>query len=621
MNGLHSMKQYHAATELYTLKGDFVTREARTDLAEITDNGFLFTCDDYILKTELEKHPSGVTLRRDTVQNTSGRPLSIRAALSKFVFNGGEYDVYTQYSEWCGESRGRWQLLNTRISAESEEVRCNCGAAPFVALYNKQNDRGIAFHILADSLWQYDVTGYFTFDGMRRTVRLELGIREQNFDYVLQPGETLAFAPILFYEFRNRNDMDAYKLHRYCNDAYPARSFPVVYNSWMSHSDRIPYERITKQLQNAKKLGAEYFVVDAGWFGAPGQWHSSVGDWEESPDSDLKGQLGKFADDVRAAGLQFGLWFEIERAALTTNAVKNHPDYYLYEGGHAFVNFGKPEAVDYIFGVLSGQIKKYGIRFIKFDFNARLTCDPSSESFLAYFAGYREFLHRIRVQHPEVYIENCASGGLRMALSSMRDMDSFWISDNHSLYTQLDIFKNTMIRMPCRALEKWLSVQSIVHEGAENVEKILSSGDCGWGHVEAVNFDYIRTAMVGGPMGISCNLETVSEDLMEKLAAMIAEYKQEREFWMRAECRILADTDTMLALQFSDAEANEVKLYAYAKEIRQNSLTLYPVTDGVSDYETADGTVYSAETLLEEGVELYITTRYTAVSTSLKKKA
>ncbi len=207
------------------------------------------------------------------------------------------------------------------------------------------------------------------------------------------------------------------------------------------------------------------------------------------------------------------------RAALTSQTVKDHPEYYIFKGYHGFVDFGNPDAVDYIFGVLSAAIRKYGIRFIKFDFNARLSHDADNVSFLRYFAGYRDFLHRIRGQHPEVYIENCVSGGLRMALCSLADMDSFWISDNHSLYTQLDIFKNTMIRMPCRALEKWLSVQTIIYEGAENVEKILSSGDC------------------------------------------------------------------------------------------------------VSAYESNTGVTYSKEMLEEEGVELYITTRYTAVSLALKKKA
>lgn len=139
--------------------------------------------------------------------------------------------------------------------------------------------------------------------------------------------------------------------------------------------------------------------------------------------------------------------------------------------------------------------------------------------------------------------------------------------------------------------------------------------------MEDVSFDYIRTAMVGGPMGISCDLETVSETLMEKLSAEITSYKTEREFWSRAECHILADTDTILALQFSDEQAENVKIYAYAKEIKQNSLTLYPVTDGVSAYESSAGVTYSAGTLEEEGVELYITTRYTAVSLELKKKA
>ena len=51
-----------------------------------------------------------------------------------------------------------------------------------------------------------------------------------------------------FYNCRNKLDMDAYKLHRWCKDTYMQEKFPVVYNSWMSKFDLISYDLLSQQL-------------------------------------------------------------------------------------------------------------------------------------------------------------------------------------------------------------------------------------------------------------------------------------------------------------------------------------------------------------------------------------
>jgi hypothetical protein len=289
---------------------------------------------------------------------------------------------------------------------------------------------------------------------------------------------------ILYYDFKNKVDMDAYKLHRYYNDIKPARSMPLAYDTWLSHFDDLYFERLEEQLNVAKELGLEYFTIDAGWFFKPRAWWNSVGDWEEATDCSMCGRMKEFADLVRANGLKFGLWFEIERAGVESKSLTEHPEHYLMENGYGFVNFGRPETVDYIYKKLEDNIIKYGIEYIKFDYNAELTYDPTNHSFVEFFKGYHEFLHRINREHPEVYLENCASGGLRMSLASLEGFDSFWISDNHSLYTQLEIFKNTLIRMPSRALETWLTIATFknytpTYEG-EPTEKIIASGNHDW---------------------------------------------------------------------------------------------------------------------------------------------
>ena len=608
-------------SDLYTILGTIssITNEVTCD------NGcFSLENGEISVSTVFEEHSSGVCKRADRIKNISGKDISLIAAQSKFVFDGGEYEVYTQYSEWCDEAQGAWQPLITEVSAGNDDTRANVSSVPFFAIYNKQNERGVAFHILANSKWSFRVKRSFqTHNWPKKSVSVELGISDRGLLYTLAPDEELVMPEILFYEFKSKRDLDAYKLHRYYNELHPPRSMPVIYNSWMSKFDNIDFDVLSSQLDVAEDIGAEYFVIDAGWFGRPNSWADQVGEWIESTEFGMCGRMREFADRVRARGLKFGLWFEIERAAQKSSVVKDYPQYYFYENGQYFVNFADPAACEYIYERLERNIKTYGIEFIKFDHNASITFDPTSRAFIDYFRGYREFIGRIGREHPEVYLQNCASGGLRMALSEYEGFDSFWMSDNHSLYTQLDIFKGTMLRMPSRSLERWITIRSLESfeplYGGGVTEKILVSGDACWGHIEAVNADYLRTAILGGPIGVSCDLTKLSQGVIALLKEEISKFKLDRDFWARSECRILCDTDSLLVLQFSDAELNEIKICSYVKVPHQNEVTVYPECDIEAAYTLGNGTV-SGKEIAEDGINLYIGDRYTASFRTLKKQ-
>lgn len=601
MNYLSKIKTAH---DIIALCGDFPLPQGAV---EIQENRAVFQNDTVKVVSVFLPQEYGFTQRTDTVENVSGKPICIRTALSRFCLNGGEYQVYTQYSQWTEESRGAWQPLHTAIGGRNSDARSNTSAAPFFAVFNEQTGRGLAFHIMADCMWQFEVRKHFV-SGGRKHVRIEAGMENSNMAITLQPGEALTLPKILYYEFTNREDMEAYRLHRYCKKRYRPKAFPVVYNTWMSNFDRVTLEGLTEQLMEAKALGVEYFVMDAGWFGAPNAWFGSVGDWEETQESGLMGQMTVLADRVRAQGLKFGLWFEIERASVKSKAVNANPQYYIFQNQNAFVDFGNPEACEYVFQVLAKHIRHYGIEYIKFDFNATLTYDNDQTAMRKYMEGYQTFINRLGAEFPQVYLLNCASGGMRMSLSSLQGFDSFWISDNHSLYTQLEVFKNTLIRMPSRALETWISIRSIEKfkpvYGGDYTEKIIMSGDASWGNLEVIPEDFLYASAVGAPVGISCDLTKLSAHTKQKLQEFIAQFKADREFWLDSECHILCDTPKMLVLQFCDENYARLKIVVYARNPDQNAVTVYPVCTPGCVYTHTDGTQYSSEELNADGIEV-----------------
>ncbi len=164
--------------------------------------------------------------------------------------------------------------------------------------------------------------------------------------------------------------------------------------------------------------------------------------------------------------------------------------------------------------------------------------------------------------------------------------------------------------MPSRALERWITIRSL--EDFEPVypigktEKILVSGDASWGHVEAINADYLKNCTLGGPIGISCDLTELSENTVKLLSEHFAKYKSERAFWRSSECHILCDTETLLVLEFCDREYGEIRICSFTKIPHQNAVTVYPVCDETANYVKDGGEVVSGSEIFADGVDMNV---------------
>lgn len=99
--------------KLITLLGDFPVLRGTV---AVSGGTAVFQDGTVKVTAEFTGHPTGITKRCDTVQNISQKPITLRTALSRFQLNSGEYEVYTQYSQWTRESQGAWQELTALTS-------------------------------------------------------------------------------------------------------------------------------------------------------------------------------------------------------------------------------------------------------------------------------------------------------------------------------------------------------------------------------------------------------------------------------------------------------------------------------------------------------------------------
>jgi len=286
---------------------------------------------------------TGIWCRRDKLSNISSQLRTIFGCLGRFVLAPGNYQVYSQSSRRCQENQGGWQrLTHGAIVLSCEGARTTQGGTPYVCLREVNRGAGIAFHILPQGNWTIKINARSARRGgsLYPYCVVELGLRDEDLRIKLEPGASMQLPEILIQTVpQGQPELATPHLHRYLLKHYFSetnREPPVCYNTWFDLFADLNLSRLRRQLATAADIGCEVFVVDAGWFGRkPGWWHD-VGDWREKQDAAFHGRMADFADEVRAAGLDFGVWVEPERFAPQVPIVKEHPEWLLHGSGEHY---------------------------------------------------------------------------------------------------------------------------------------------------------------------------------------------------------------------------------------------------------------------------------------------
>ncbi len=233
---------------------------------------------------------------------------------------------------------------------------------------------------------------------------------------------------------------------------------PVHFNTWEALYFDHDNEKLADLVEAAAEIGAERFVLDDGWFKGRRNDAAGLGDWYVDtriyPDG-----LGPLIENVKAAGMEFGLWFEPEMVNPDSDLYRDHPDWVLQlenapvvmARNQLVLDLTRAEVCEYLFERINTLLTEYDIAYIKWDMNRDIHHPASKEGApavhqqtLALYA----LINAIRKRHPDLEIESCASGGGRVDLGILSCTDRVWTSDSNDALDRLSIQQGFSLFFP-----------------------------------------------------------------------------------------------------------------------------------------------------------------------------
>ena len=348
---------------------------------------------------------------------------------------------------------------------------------------------------------------------------VQLGINSHDFLLKLNQGEEF-ISPAIIAGYSNSGfETMTHNLHNFAKDNVLRSGLrPVLYNSWEATEFKVSCDEQIKLAKKAKEIGAELFVVDDGWFGERHEIDNGLGDWYVNEEKFPNG-LNPLINEVKAMDMMFGIWVEPEMVNPLSNLYKEHPEWiYHFDSresdtsrGQYVLDVTKKEVKDFIYNMLDNLLTTYDIDYIKWDANR-----PMSQTNLERDVWYKhieavyDIVKNLKLKHPNVLFEACASGGGRIDYGILGIFDDFWTSDNTDAYDRLFIQENYSYIYPIKAMRAWVT----------DCPNFLSR------RIIPMKFRY-HSAMMG-TLGIGCNILKFSEEEIELSKGLIEEYKNIR---------------------------------------------------------------------------------------------
>jgi alpha-galactosidase len=339
-----------------------------------------------------------------------------------------------------------------------EDGRSSGENLPCLILSDEGQTHGLALFLEWSGLWRIGLRQEpRRFDEARGVSSLRVQAGLWGLRLHLQPGQTLPLPRLLLAAYDGDLESGGNALRRHIRRHVTPRLNgeevlpPTSFNHWFAFGNDFTAERLKPAVEACADAGFEYFVVDAGWFA--GGFRAGIGNWDQVDAERFPEGVEAFARFVQSKGMKYGTWFEPEWAHQESALYRAHPDWFWPSPAQALwqtpgnpffdphthlINFGLPEVRRYWLDRIVRAYEAWGVRWIRWDFNQMPRPNwergvPEGEigwRQIEHVTGLYRVLEEILAACPDLLIEQCAGGGHRIDLGTVRRGHTFWMNDH-----------------------------------------------------------------------------------------------------------------------------------------------------------------------------------------------
>ncbi len=398
----------------------------------------------------------------------------------------------------------------------TDEGRCSAAFMPFFGV-DFDDNTGVNIAIGWSGAWrstaELAVPEYFWAPQFQPDYRVNVSMLKT--DFRLEPGEKVTLPSILL-QFRvNESIESARNRHRrlMLKEFSPKDSAgnlikpPVSLCLWggLEHENALKRVKIVRQ----NKLPYEALWIDAGWTGtdapcphfledAPCEhdWWSRIGSWKMNRYAHPDGFAPLF-EQAHAAGMKSLVWFEPERvfSRCCGEVLTEHPEWLLHsvsDTSNYVLNLGNPDACKWITDLIGDYLEREKIDHLRTDFNINTlpywnendTPDRIGITEIRYVEGLRNFWGAIRKRFPDLFIDNCASGGRRLDYFMAQHSFPLCQSD----FATFGTYQYTCVQLENYFLSSWLPLHGTLvwNPDVTDVYSLLSHGGAATGYGDKI---------------------------------------------------------------------------------------------------------------------------------------
>lgn len=458
ISGLDKPLERHGAGFTATAPGHTLRYRQHEDTRNNDGRKLIFTLFDVNTAAEVEVHYqfySQLSLLRSwsVIRNRGDAPFTVEY-LSSFVINGIEkesasnwgdnFSLHIPHNSWTRELQWRqytfddlgfMPCIQKGLQRSSKPLHyTNTGAwsskeyLPMGYLEDKHTGAALFWQIEHNGSWHWEIGDqanhlYLQIGGPNEFYHHWFKDLQPDEEFtsvpvavgVTQSGFTDAIATLTQYRRRTRRDND------------DNQRLGVIFNDYMNCLFGDPTTaKLLPLIDAAAEAGAEYFCIDCGWYDK-GEWWNGVGQWLPSAERFPEG-IQYVIGYIREKGMIPGLWLELEVMGVKSPKLAETDDSWffmrhgkrVYDRSRYQLDFTCPAVIRHADEVVDRLVNEYGVGYIKMDYNiepgigTEQCADSAGDGLLKHNRAYLAWLDAVFARYPQLIIENCGSGGLRM---------------------------------------------------------------------------------------------------------------------------------------------------------------------------------------------------------------